>query len=428
MTYYLGLVGLGLFFVLLVYLYNRWTFFVYRKTFMASEGNEYQSASPPPEAAKVNVQPPKAPPFALDATVVGNINGMAAEQIRAMKDNVSPPAEHLLKGARVDETKTISTPINPLESNTTQGLLAHQSFFVLGLDKLTAEEFQGWLTQLRSSSPFVVSIECLANNKQWYNAWTSDLLGNAGQRNALLTAEKWTPLVPIMQVEVLVQLANRRGHLTIEDWQLIENCAKGKAPATIAGSEAVLPIAPLTVDKMQEVSVHITALDQWLMRARDLDQLCAEYDVQIALTLKCRESSGVSGGQISRESSLEGMVFERGLFCKFSSEGLPQFTLEFSPNGEMDLSLDELENRIGDQVTLCLDLPKVTNGQKVFQDMVRFAQHFSAVIRADLVDDRGHQLSSISLDTIAEQIGRIQGRMKEAGLIAGSPLAIQLFS
>lgn len=428
MSYYLGLVGLGLFFVLLVHLYNRWTYYVFQREEMLakksrltplSDGDDKHMAMDANHTVKPLTQkntPHTSQKNQNHATIVGNIKGMVAESTQqkfiTRDSNVIPryPQQEA-------EVKPLDIPINlhtAIPPEDTETLQTHQSFFVLGMETLSADELYQWLSSIQTASPFVVALEILAQDKCWHTAWSS-LPTLIDKPKTLLSPNALLPLIPVVQIEVVVQLANRRGHLTLEDWQSIERGVLGHG------------MAPQ--EKWSSIKLHVTSIDRWLARAQHLDSLCAEYDMQIALTLMCRESAGVSGGQVSRAATQEGMVFSQGLFHKMDAEGNPLFSLDFAPTGSDSRreDLESLENHIGGQVTLSLDIPRVVNGQMVFQDMARFAQHLAGIIRADLVDDRGHQLSSVSLDTIGEQVQQIQAKMKAAGLPAGSLMARQLF-
>lgn len=402
MSYYLGLVGLGLLFVLFVHLYNRWAYYVFRK--QAQSAEQFQEIPAPANPPKLHKTQSLKNDGGTTRSVakIGEIRGLAGEAALHAPSAVGNPtfwSSALLKDQPSPKADSDNTP--------NEARAIERKIFILGMESLSAEALQEWFVAINKSSSLGQTIEGLSGDNQWHFLWRLD----GGVANASLTNNRLQALLPISQLQLTFNLANRRGYLTAESWQTLMS---------------VLENPPSAKNTKMRVSTEFS--QAWLEDAKWLDHLCAEFDVQIALTLLCRESAGVSGGQISRESANEGMVFENGVFRKIDHQGRELFRLEFMPSGGIPENLDALENLIGQQMTFYLDIPRVANGQAVFKEMTKFAQHLAAIVRADLVDDRSLALSSVSLDTIGEQILQIQRRMKELGVPAGSPLALQLFS
>jgi hypothetical protein len=166
-----------------------------------------------------------------------------------------------------------------------------------------------------------------------------------------------------------LQLVSRAG--VVSDTELLEFRS---AVETLAASVAASVSAP----EMR------AALDA----ARELDRLCAEVDIQVALHVV-----GVS----ARELGLEGQPFQ--------------------------------VTRREDGVTLTLDVARTRQPGRGYEAMARAGRHLAASEQgARVVDDAGRQLDERALAAVGAQLETVSQRLAASGIEPGSALALRLFS
>jgi len=163
-----------------------------------------------------------------------------------------------------------------------------------------------------------------------------------------------------------------------------------------------------------------------LARARQLDALCADVDVQIGLNLITR-SGGAPGTRIRALAEAQGLVLERdGKFHRRDESGLELYALcnmeatAFSAEGMKALSTNGL--------TLLFDVARAPGGMATFDRFAEFARALAQALSAAIVDDNRHPLDDAALGKIRAQLGVLYDSMEKQGIPAGSPLALRLFS
>jgi hypothetical protein len=128
-------------------------------------------------------------------------------------------------------------------------------------------------------------------------------------------------------------------------------------------------------------TVSAPGIREALQGAKDLDRLCADVDVQIALHVL-----GVT-------------EVEPGSY---------PFQVTRRPDG----------------VTLLLDIPRTADFAHAYEVMVTQAR----ALGGRLVDDNGNTLDERALAAIAVEVESLGARLTEIGIEPGSPLALRLFS
>jgi hypothetical protein len=133
--------------------------------------------------------------------------------------------------------------------------------------------------------------------------------------------------------------------------------------------------------------VSAPGMREALDAARELDRLCADADIQVALH--------VTGGS--------------------PHESLPEqesFHVEARADG----------------VSLTLDVPRSAEPARAFEAMARAAQQLAAASGGRVVDDNGKELDEHSLRAIGAELEAVRTRLAAAGIEPGSELALRLFS
>jgi hypothetical protein len=236
---------------------------------------------------------------------------------------------------------------------------------------------------------------------------------HAGRQNVLLLGGReglWYPVRAMERFDALlvaIQLANRSGPLNEVEFSefvtRLESAAE-QIPATCDAPEMIETIA----------------------RARSLDASCAPLDAQIGLTLANPE--GVWAGElIALECEAQGMVLRSdGRFHATLDEAVTLFTLQNADGPAF--RVDNLEKLATSRITFVLDVPTVAQELDPYRLMTRAAQSMASRLGAVIVDDQLRTLTPTMLEAIARQIEPVYAKLDAAGMSAGSRRALALFS
>jgi len=223
---------------------------------------------------------------------------------------------------------------------------------------------------------------------------------------------EWEPIIDDGQSEyrrirVGLQMVDRRGPLSHSELSIFHVAMQDLADELMA---------------IADMPPRQNALDT----AANLDQFCASVDIQIGINV-------VSGGQVFAGTKLRalaeaaGMVIDAdGRFVRCDDEGNVLYVLV---NQEASgFSVDTMKTMSTHGITFLLDVPRVSHGERVFNQMVDLARRFADVLRGALVDDNRRPLSEGALEPIRRQVGQYQAQMAARNLPAGGALAQRLFA
>ncbi|MCK6412628.1 MAG: cell division protein ZipA C-terminal FtsZ-binding domain-containing protein [Azonexus sp.] len=212
---------------------------------------------------------------------------------------------------------------------------------------------------------------------------------------------------PISRLRVGLQLCNRLGPL----------------------SEADLAVFVMAMRALAEELMVVVDLPEKnvLAQAAEVDRFCAAVDLEIGINLISR-GLPFSGTKIRALAEASGMALGlNGLFTRYDEEGRAQFSLQNYETAQF--SLDNIRGISTHGLTFLLDVPRVTNGERVFMQMTELAKRFADALQGALVDDNRQPLGEPQLEHIRREfIGKPQAAMASFGLPAGSPQALRLFS
>jgi len=308
-----------------------------------------------------------------DVLMGGKTGGVAPGRPAAAPERVEP---------------TFSTP--PAESAETSGVLDAGIDFIATLEAATAVTGEAISTAIVDASTATAK----AVNWECYNRQSAS----------------WEPLAAGGEYGTLrvgLQLADRKG--AVSEQELAEFGAMAQAVAESIGANCTL-----------------TEAAAGLQRARQLDALCADVDVQIGLNLITR-SGGAPGTRIRALAEANGLVLERdGRFHRRDDTGLELFSLcnseqaAFSAEGMKTLSTKGL--------TLLFDVARVPGGIATFDRFVEFTRALADALSAAIVDDNRQPLDDAALGKIRAQLEGLYESMEQQGIPAGGPLALRLFS
>ena len=214
--------------------------------------------------------------------------------------------------------------------------------------------------------------------------------------------------IPLRHLRIGLQLVNRMGPLGAGDLAIFSAAMQDLADELLA-----VAVQPPTAGVLEQ--------------AAGLDGFCAGVDLEIGLNLISR-GSAFSGTKIRALAEAAGMVLgSDGLFTRYDDDGRALFCLQNYETAPF--AADSLRTLGTHGLTFLLDVPRVDNGDRVFQQLTELAKRFAETLQGVLVDDNRQPLSDGQLDHIRREfIGKPQLTMAAYGLPAGSPQARRLFS
>ncbi|MBN9430774.1 MAG: hypothetical protein J0H09_30135 [Burkholderiales bacterium] len=210
-------------------------------------------------------------------------------------------------------------------------------------------------------------------------------------------ADDWQPIAPGQHYEAVrigILLANRNGPLNALEYS--DFIAGVQALAEHFGSSADVP-----------------DMNGVLVRARDLDSTCAQFDGIVGLNVECIEPLGPD-----QLAALAGplTLVERGN-NRYARLG---------PHGEVvfSVALADVPNRIA----FLLDVPRAAPALEPWGQTVGCAMQCAQRLGGRLIDDAGRGLNEADLTRVDRQVRQRYESLEAIGLPAGSSLALKVFN
>jgi len=168
--------------------------------------------------------------------------------------------------------------------------------------------------------------------------------------------------------------------------------------------------------------------DRELARAESLDRLCAELDVQIGLTVQMPEPASIAGTRLRGVAEAAGFHLASGGRFEFVNEdtGGVLYTLQ---NLRPDpFSAEMLRLTATNGVVFLLDVARLPEPARVFDQMKLAARRMATTLGAELVDDNRRPLDDAALASIRAQVEAAAEALRAVHIEPGSPRALALFS
>ena len=164
-----------------------------------------------------------------------------------------------------------------------------------------------------------------------------------------------------------------------------------------------------------------------LERAHQLDIFCVDVDVLIGLNVVARGEESLPLAAVRREVTAAGLSLAAdGTFQLLDNRGEILFSLcnqESTP-----FHPDNIDNQQTRGVTLLFDVPRVTDGLRVFDLMVALGRKLAHESGGMLVDDNIRPLTEAGIEKIRRQLTQIYTKMDAKGLPSGSSQSLRIFS
>jgi FtsZ-interacting cell division protein ZipA len=181
------------------------------------------------------------------------------------------------------------------------------------------------------------------------------------------------------------------------------------------------------IGRKQDADMVLPLTDRALERARELDGFCASVDQMIGLNLISRGERPLFASEVARAVQQSGMSLQAdGTFHQFAADGATLYTLAVSDGMPFQHhTLDQMQVK---SLTLLLDIPRVQEPAKCFDDMILLALDIAPALRVTMVDDQRVILSQGAIAHIRDSVDAVEQRMLAGGLVPGSAQALRLFS
>ena len=223
---------------------------------------------------------------------------------------------------------------------------------------------------------------------------------------------KWEPVTEgdhwYTSIKLYVQLVDRGGAVTQEQLEHIADLVRAQAEEISAVCET------------PEVDAAMT-------KALTLDDFCVEVDIIVGLSVAARPGQVLHGTQLRALAESSGLqLAQNGAFVMPDGHGGAMFTMDNQESNPFRAG--ELKNLTTHSVTFLLDVPRTSDGIKVFNKMVSISKQFAESLDAVLCDDNRAMLNDSGLEKIRNQLRITYESMNLRGIPAGSATARQLFS
>lgn len=174
------------------------------------------------------------------------------------------------------------------------------------------------------------------------------------------------------------------------------------------------------------VNAECSDIAQSHANAITLDKFCADVDVVLGINVVSKDGGAFVGTKIRAMAEASGFKLESEGMFRFRDENnailfsLCNYeTTPFSPANMRTLTTHG--------ITFLFDVPRVANGEKVFEQMAHLAKLFASTLNGIMVDDNRVPLSDNGLKRSKQQLKNIQAAMSAHNIPAGSNVALKLF-
>ena len=162
-------------------------------------------------------------------------------------------------------------------------------------------------------------------------------------------------------------------------------------------------------------------------RAEALDRLCADLDVQVGLTVLVKEPAGVQGTKLRGIAEAAGFKLAPGGRFEWEQEETGAIHYSLTNLRNEPFTVDSLRLSATNGVVLVLDVPRVSDPPRVFDQMKLVAKRLGHTLGGEVVDDNRRPLDDAAFAAIRKQVDSAAEALRESGIEPGSPRALALF-
>lgn len=176
-----------------------------------------------------------------------------------------------------------------------------------------------------------------------------------------------------------------------------------------------------------QADIVLPPVAEALAQAQELDDFCAGVDQMIGLNILPGGERLLFGSEIAKVAEQHGMQLQAdGTFHLLDARGLTLSTL-ICMDGALFQHHTLNQMRVTG-LTLLLDVPRMENPARCFDEMAVLARELAKDMRASLVDDHRVALGDAAIAQIREQVAEVESRMLAGKVVPGSAQALRLFA
>jgi FtsZ-interacting cell division protein ZipA len=197
------------------------------------------------------------------------------------------------------------------------------------------------------------------------------------------------------------------------------------------------PIAKNLLNKFQfaveDAGLNLNAQVEWqssgdaMQRAIELDQFCIEVDQIISVHMAQNESP-IHGTKFKGLAEVNGLTLTADGKFHYMGNGKDEPLFVLIDTNNQPFTAENLRTNVLKSVTFQIEMPKVSNCEQVFNQMIMMAQKMAVSLNARLVDDNQRLLGDLQIEKIRQQLKVIHATMVARGIMPGSPASMRLFS
>jgi FtsZ-interacting cell division protein ZipA len=161
-------------------------------------------------------------------------------------------------------------------------------------------------------------------------------------------------------------------------------------------------------------------------RAEALDRICAELDVQIGLTLLKLEGT-IAGTRLRGVAEASGFRLSDGGRFDWIYEETGALLYSLQNYRSEPFTAETLRAITTPGAVFVLDVPRVAEPVRVYDQMKLLAKRVAQSLDAILVDDNRRPLDDAALNAIRDQVRSTAAALAEVRIEPGSPRALALF-
>jgi hypothetical protein len=162
-------------------------------------------------------------------------------------------------------------------------------------------------------------------------------------------------------------------------------------------------------------------------RAETLDRICADLDVQIGLTVLKSAPATIAGTRLRGVAEAAGFrLAESGVF-EWVQEDTGAVLYALQNHRPEPFTAESLRATVTPGVVFLLDVPRVADPVRVFDQMKLAAKRMAQTLDATVVDDNRRPLDDAALGAICEQVRATAAALRHVHIDPGSPRALALF-
>jgi hypothetical protein len=162
-------------------------------------------------------------------------------------------------------------------------------------------------------------------------------------------------------------------------------------------------------------------------RAEELDRFCADLDVQIGLTILKSELGQIAGTRLRGVAEAAGFRLSRAGQFEYLQEETGTVLCSLQNYKQEPFTVETLRASTTPGIVLLIDVPRVADPVKVFDQMRLVAKRLAKSLEGVLVDDNRRPLDDAALSAIRGQVQTTAAALRAAHIEPGGTRALRLF-